>query len=127
MFTLGKFESVYNDKYASKYNPGDFSFMFDEMWRDAISHDYSVISPEGWTALKRHNINKSFMWDTNGELWDEIKSKMYGGHSGASQACSLRCMERIAKIGWDEYVKESIILQERERARKHCGLKDYSK
>ena len=33
----------------------------------------------------------SFMVD---DMWDEI-----------------RCMERIAKIGWDQYVKESIILQ----------------
>ena len=86
------------------YAPGDFSFMVDDMWRKTLSHDYSVISPDGWAALKRHDGNKSFMWD-------EIRSKMYGGHSGASQACSLRCMERIAKIGWDQYVKESIILQ----------------
>ena len=41
---------------------------------------------------------------------------MYGGHSGASEAISLRALEQIAKSGWVEFVKNYIIKQEREIA-----------
>ena len=117
MFKPGTFEYVYNDKYKSKYESGDFSFMHDDMWRETLAHDYAAVTPEGWNALKRHNADNSFMFHTNGGIWEEIRAKMYDGHSGASMACSLRVMERIAKIGWDTHVREYIIKQERESAR----------
>jgi len=116
MFKTGMFESVYNGKYQESYTPGDFSFMNDNLWRSTLEHDYKSIPQEGWDALKRHNPDKSFMWHTNGAFWDSIRNNMYGGHSAASQAISLRSMEQIAKSGWTEFVKSYIIKQERELA-----------
>lgn len=87
--------------------PGDFSFISDEMWRETLAHDYATLTHVGWHALKHHDPNKSFMWDTNGAIWDSVRSKLYDGHSGASMACSLRSLEHIAKFGWDEFVKRS--------------------
>ena len=84
---------------------GDFSFVNDSMWREALTHDYACMTPECWTALRDHDESKSFMWDTNGAVWDSIRSKMYDGHSSASMASSLRNLEHIAKYGWDDFVK----------------------
>ena len=85
-------------------NPGDFSFVTDSVWREALTHDYKCITPEGWVALKNHNLKKSFMFETHGEIWDLIRKDMWDGHSGSSMALSLREMESIAKNGWEEYV-----------------------
>jgi len=45
------------------------------------------------------------MWDTEGEIWTEIRAMMWNGHSGASQSLSLRELEFIAKYGWEKYVQ----------------------
>ena len=90
------------------YNPGDFSFVSDKMWRETLTHDYGAITPEGWNALKMHDSSRSFMLHTNGGIWADIRSKMYDGHSAASESCSLRTMESIAKSGWDAFVKKCV-------------------
>jgi hypothetical protein len=87
--------------------PGDFSFITFELWRDSLTHDYASLTHVGWHALKHHDKSKSFMWDTNGPVWDSIRSKMWDGHSAASMACSLRHMEHIAKYGWGDYMASS--------------------
>lgn len=116
MFKTGLFESVYNGKYESSYVPGDFSFVNDNLWRTTLEHDYNSMSQDGWTALKRHDRHSSFMVETNGGIWDSVRNNMYGGHSGASQATSLRALEQVAKNGWTVFVKDYIIKQERELA-----------
>ena len=48
----------------TKYIPGDFSFIDDEM-KEALIYDYHVIDelvPGAWNALKNHDPNKSFMF-----------------------------------------------------------------
>jgi len=89
------------------YKQGDFSFIKDPIDREALTHDYQVIENIGidaWKALSNHDSNKSFMWDTHGEIWDKIRKAMWRGHSGASGSLSLRTLEFIAKQGWGEYV-----------------------
>ena len=91
-----------------KYVPGDFSFINDEMMKDALVYDYNIISemvPGAWNALKNHDSNQSFMFHTNGEIWSKIRSLMWNGHSGASASLCLRNMEYIAKNGWDAFVE----------------------
>ena len=86
---------------------GDFSFINDARERELLSHDFEVINntPGAWTALKTHDPEKSFMWDTHGELWHIIRKNMSKNHSGASMALCLRDLECIAKNGWGEYIK----------------------
>ena len=89
------------------YPPGNFSFIDDSMLNDMLTHDYNVIEsiPGAWDALRNHDPKKSFMWETEGEIWTEIRSLMWGGHSGASQSLCLRDLEFIAKYGWEKYVQ----------------------
>ena len=86
---------------------GDFSFIDDALLANTLKYDYDQINdiPGAWTALKNHDSNSSFMFDTYGGIWGTIRSKMSDLHSGASSAISFRNMEYIAKHGWDNYVK----------------------
>jgi hypothetical protein len=87
---------------------GDFSFIKEQNQREQITHDFQVINsiPGAWMALLLHDPEKSFLWDTEGELWKMIKNKMHPGHSATTIALSLRELEYIAKRGWEEYIKE---------------------
>ena len=89
------------------YAPGDFSFIKDSDQRDALTHDYQVIENigiEAWKALSNHDPSKSFLWDTNGDIWDTIRKQLWDCHSASSMAYSLRHLEHIAKKGWNAYV-----------------------
>jgi hypothetical protein len=44
------------------------------------------------------------MYQTCGQIWDEIAAKAYPGHSSASFGMSMRTFEYIAKHGWESYV-----------------------
>jgi hypothetical protein len=88
-------------------NPGDFSFITDPLRREILTYDYACVTQEGWTALKNHDPKKSFMFETQGEIWDEMRRVMWDGHSGCSMAMSLRELESIAKKGWKKYVSGS--------------------
>jgi hypothetical protein len=90
------------------YYAGDFSFVKNISECKALKHDYIVIDelvPGAWEALKNHDPKHSFIWNTNGEIWNQITSLMWNGHSGASYSLNLRILEKIAKHGWDNYVK----------------------
>ena len=88
------------------YQPGDFSFVEDALWRKTLTHDYACLAREDWLALRDHDADDSFILETNGVVWDSIRAKMSDDHSGASMALSLRNLERIAKFGWDAFVKK---------------------
>ena len=70
--------------------------------RDMLSSAFNAISQlEEWEFLSSYTPpdNRGFMWDTN-ERINKINNKineLYGGHSGASLAWTMRHMERIAK------------------------------
>ena len=86
--------------------PGDFSFIKYDVWREVLTHDYASLTHVGWHALKHHDESESFMWDTNGPVWDSIRSKMYEGHTATTMACSLKNLEHIAKYGWGDFVSD---------------------
>lgn len=105
LMNLNNYYGINNKpKDKPKYNPGDFSFVKDELFIEALTHDYQCMTDDDWKQLKSHNPDKSFLWETNGPKWEMIKNKMWNGHSGASMAISLRQMESIAKNGWENYV-----------------------
>ena len=85
--------------------PGDFSFIQDQAEREALTHDYIVVTNvKAWDALKRHDSSKTFFMDTWGEPWETLRTSTWQHHSGASLALSFRALEMIAKSGWDAYV-----------------------
>jgi len=85
---------------------GDFSIFNDSM-NEILQYDYNAIDniPGAWEALKNHDADRSFMFDTHGKIWTLIESKMSDAHSAASASFSLRNMEYIAKNGWEKYVQ----------------------
>ena len=87
---------------------GDFSFM-DHYMKHVLEFDYRAVSniPGAWEALRAHDPDRSFVFETNGPIWDSIKSNLSNSHSSSSLGISLRNMEYIAKHGWEEYVKIS--------------------
>ena len=45
--------------------PGDFSFVKDELWRDALTDCYKAVEKvgqSGWNELKDHDTQRSFMY-----------------------------------------------------------------
>jgi len=85
------------------YELGDFSFIRDELWCNTLTEDFAIINNKNlWNALKKHDGNKPFMFDTNWNI------QLSNAHSGASHALSLRTFEYIAKNGWNSYVNNYI-------------------
>jgi hypothetical protein len=69
-----------------------------------------------WMRVFRPKDGEGFMFANHPNL-DLINQEMkYGGHSGASYGWTMRQMESIAKIGWDEHKR--IVLRKRAEERK---------
>jgi hypothetical protein len=88
------------------YSHGDFSFIKNVIWRQALSNAYAKIESKNIWALFKETVpdNSGYMfWDHPilSNLSYELDSD---GHSGASFAICMRNMEYIAKNGWDSYV-----------------------
>lgn len=89
--------------------PGDFSFLkkegddTDVMLKDM----YDAVSvSENWDNLKRFVPGDGgFMFSEKPEWFSRIdKAVKYGGHSGSSHGWTMRCIDYIAKHGWDNFV-----------------------
>ena len=105
------------------YPPGDFSFLlkdndsFSRMWAQSCEEAYRVCeNNELWSFFKNFTppVAKGYMWWAAGDLhyneWKRVNtilSKIDKGHSGASWACLMRAMEKIAKKGWHTFVKDN--------------------
>ena len=88
---------------------GDFSFVKNSLLRESLTYDFKEINKIGedaWEAFRNHDQDESFMYNTNGGIWDTIANNMYSGHSGASYGITMRCFEKIAKYGWTNFVNE---------------------
>jgi hypothetical protein len=72
------------------------------MIKDGIN---AVTVTEMWDWLKIYEPEKSegFMFSSHPNL-DKIGNNMYGGHSGASYAWTMRQLEYIAKNGFEAFV-----------------------
>jgi hypothetical protein len=72
------------------------------MIKDGIN---AVTVSEMWDWLKTYEPEeyKGFMFSTHPNL-NKIGNNMYGGHSGASYAWTMRQLEYIAKNGFEAFV-----------------------
>jgi len=72
------------------------------MIKDGIN---AVTVTEMWDWLKTYEPEKSegFMFSSHPNL-NKIGNNMYGGHSGASYAWTMRQLEYIAKNGFEAFV-----------------------
>jgi hypothetical protein len=91
------------------YKPGDFSFIKNDFKRQALEHDYQVISRlKAWKVLRYHDHLDEFIDDTNGGIWDFIYFYMYFYHNKDTAKLSLENLEYISKNGWERYVLKNL-------------------
>lgn len=62
---------------------------------------------QDWFRDYTPDEEKGFMFDKNENL-TRIGKAMKCGHSGASYAWTMRTMQNIAKVGWEEFYSRSI-------------------
>jgi len=83
--------------------------MKDEMSKSILTSAFKAVSEaEGWEFLKEFNPpdNKGFMFCEPTPELTRINSaifKHYDGHSGSTYGWTMRCMELIAKNGWEAF------------------------
>jgi hypothetical protein len=95
---------------------GNFDGLNLPKWdREMIQSGFEAVESVegGWEFLRSFTppADKGFMFTLptgkHKEI-DEAISNRYGGHSGASYACTMRVLERIAKDGWDAYAQKML-------------------
>ena len=109
---------------------GDFSFIKDDMWRQAHHNLYiSITDLNLWNWLKSFDppVDKGFMF-CNHENLKKIENKLdyndpVNGHSGASWGICMRNMSHIAKYGWEAWSLNQINAQKKEKKDKDIPLK----
>jgi hypothetical protein len=94
------------------FEPGDFSFVRDPMWRMFLHDAYQAVGlADAWSYLRDESPpdDKGFMFSSSSAT-DTIQKFMRHrhDHSGASYGITMRCMERIAKRGWSEFVSGNL-------------------
>lgn len=92
------------------YAPGDFSFLKSTWSREMLSDAYKAVSEtESWAIMKENPGSGGFMFSSDPRYKIIGNAMKYDGHSGASYGMTMREMQRLATIGWDTYVNESLI------------------
>ena len=93
------------------YAINDFSFMEDihagKMIQDALLAVELV--PGGMEEIKKDPGSRGFMFSTASDIRKRIdeelsKTETGGLHSGSSYGWTMRQVQAIASLGWDEYV-----------------------
>jgi len=93
----------------------DFSFMEDGHARNMIQDALFAVEkvPGGMEEMMRDPGNMGFMFSLNAEsdIRQRIDMELYetptgGLHSGASYGWTMRQVQSIARLGWDEYVSQ---------------------
>ena len=96
---------------------GNFDGLNLPKWdREMIQSGFAAVESVegGWEFLRTFTppADKGFMFTLptgkHKEI-DEAISNRYGGHSGASYACTMRVLEFIAKNGWDAYARKMLL------------------
>ncbi len=102
------------DTYSEMTLPrGDFSFIKDNETRIMLEDAYKAIDSvwTGWEFVERDPGEGGFMFSTS-LIAEAIQKEMkYDGHSGASYGWTMRKMQRLARIGWEAFVKEEQVIQ----------------
>ena len=107
--------SLNNPPSTDTFEPGDFTFVRDAMWRMFLHDAYQAVGlADAWSALRDESppADKGFMFSSS-PATDMIQKFMrYADeHSGASYGITMRCMESIAKRGWSAFVSENLSSQ----------------
>lgn len=87
------------------FQPGDFSFIRDEMSRKMVEDVYQAVQvAEAWPLMKEEpEAGKGYMFSSD-PRYKLIQEKMeYPGHSGASYGWTMRQAQFIAQKGWAAY------------------------
>ena len=100
------------DNIASEIPPrGNFSFINCEFTREMLQSAFDAVESVqgGWEALLPEPVN-GFMFSPRppGSVLRQIDiaiSERFDGHLGSSYGCTMRNMQGIARLGWDDYVR----------------------
>jgi hypothetical protein len=92
---------------------GNFSFITDNDERQMLRSAFTAIEsvPGGWNALlPEPEAGRGFMFQSviSGSVMYQINQAIdanYGGHSGSSYGWTMRQMQGIARLGWEQYVQ----------------------
>jgi hypothetical protein len=85
--------------------PGDFSFVKDTEFGVMLDDAYKAITiAEAWEDMKKDPGSGGYMFSNHDYMIPINKNIKYTGHSGASYAMVMRCMQSIATHGWDNFV-----------------------
>jgi hypothetical protein len=89
--------------------PGDFSFISDSHSKEMLEDAYQAVTVSNtWDALRNTTppADKGFMFSVS-PTTDAIQKHMrlLDQHSGASYGWTMRCMEAIAKNGWETFIQ----------------------
>jgi len=93
---------------------GNFDTLNLPKWdREMIESGFQAVESVegGWEHLRTYEPpeDKGFMFSRPPPKGQEIEDAVlhrYGGHSGASYGCTMRVLQYIAKVGWDQYAEE---------------------
>ena len=86
--------------------------VYDSDFRKCLNDMYNVIDEkELWTYINENppSDREGYMFSRD-QVIDQIGNDpriINSGHSGATFAFAMRCMQRIAKVGFDQFVKEN--------------------
>lgn len=91
--------------------PGDFSFVVNEKERLYYEDAYNAISNTkgGWDFLKSLNSSNDkgpYFWSNPILFKITNNMKLFDNYSGGSFALIMRTMERLAKMGWNDWVSD---------------------
>jgi hypothetical protein len=92
-------------KHKMTHAPGDFSFVKDTNFREMLDDAYKAITiAEAWEDMKKEPGSGGYMFSKDDYIISINKHIKYTGHSGASYAMIMRCMQSIASYGWTNFV-----------------------
>ena len=92
---------------------GNFSFINDIWSKEMLQSAFDAVESVqgGWEALlPEPSGGGGFMFSPRPEgsvlrQIDSAISERYSGHSGSSYGCTMRNMQGIGRLGWDDYVR----------------------
>jgi hypothetical protein len=86
---------------------GDFSFITDYKTRIMFQDAYDAITKaSAWEFVERDPREGEFMFSSDPMSSAIQKEMKYDDHSRASYEITMRKMQRLARIGWDTFIKE---------------------
>ena len=93
------------------YAFGEFSFMEEIRYGNMIQDALRAVElvPGGMEEMKKDPGSRGFMFSTASDIRKRIdeelsKTETGGLHSGSSYGWTMRQVQAIASLGWDEYV-----------------------